>query len=171
VGERPSTICETVRAATVSVPEAKRNGEFADVLLARRTWRSFADGTISVADVATLLWLTCGVQRTAEAVGLGTVNLTTSQSGGARHSLGPYVLAVRVDGLAPGLYLYAPGEHLLERLKSGAGPATIRRYIPGQWWYDTAAALLILTAVFPARSGAISFRAPPSSSRRSPLTA
>jgi SagB-type dehydrogenase family enzyme len=137
------------RARTIALPSAARGGEFTDVLLARRTWRSFADEAIALDDLATLLGLTCGVQRTADAAGLGTVHLTTSPSGGARHPLEAYVLAVRVNDLAPGLYHYASGEHALERVSAGASAAAIRRYIPGQWWYESAAALFILTAVFP----------------------
>ncbi len=137
------------RARTVPLPPAARTGEFADVLLARRTWRSFSPAAVSLADISTLLNLTCGVQKTAEAVGLGPVYLTTSPSGGARHPLEAYLLAVNVDGLAPGLYHYASGAHLLERISSRATRATVRRFIPGQWWYEPAAALLILTAVFP----------------------
>lgn len=136
-------------AATVALPPERRTGEFADVLLSRRTWRSFSNESISLDEVATLLGLTCRVQRTAQAVGLGPGNLATSPSSGARHPIEAYLLAVRVDGLSPGLYHYATGEHLLERIKRGASRATIRRYIPGQWWYDDAAALLILSAVFP----------------------
>jgi SagB-type dehydrogenase family enzyme len=149
VGGSPDRFKRYARATTLSLPEPRRDGQFAEVLLARRTWRRFGAGPISLGDVATMLWLTCGVQRTAEAVGLGSVSLTTSPSGGARHPLEAYLLAARVDDLAPGLYHYAPGDHLLERLKTGASAATIRRYIPGQWWYERAAALLILTAVFP----------------------
>lgn len=137
------------KSRTVSLPAAKRDGDFPGVLLARRTWRSFADDALSLNDLSTMLALTCGVQRTAEAVGLGTVHLTTSPSGGARHPLEAYVLALRVDGLAPGLYHYASGAHLLERVKSGATRASVARYIPGQWWYEPAAALFMLTAVFP----------------------
>jgi SagB-type dehydrogenase family enzyme len=137
------------RARTIALPPAAKGGAFTDVLLARRTWRSFSDEAITLDELSTLLGLTCGVQRTAEAVGLGTVHLTTSPSGGARHPLEAYVLAVRVDNLAPGLYHYASGEHVLERVSAGARAAAIRRYIPGQWWYESAAALFMLTAVFP----------------------
>jgi SagB-type dehydrogenase family enzyme len=137
------------RAKTIALPPAARGGEFSDVLHARRTWRSFSDEAVTLEELSTLLGLSCGVQRTADAVGLGTVHLTTSPSGGARHPLEAYVLAVRVKDLAPGLYHYASGAHLLERVSAGASAAAIRRYIPGQWWYERAAALFMLTAVFP----------------------
>ena len=42
----------------------------------------------------------------------------------------------------------AADAHGLELVKKGATAKTIARYIPGQPWYEPAAALLILTAVF-----------------------
>jgi SagB-type dehydrogenase family enzyme len=51
-------------------------------------------------------------------------------------------------GLQPGLYHYVTDAHVLELVKKGAAARTIARYIPDQAWYESAAALLILTAVF-----------------------
>lgn len=136
------------RAATVELPAAAAGGQFHDVLTARRTWRCFADEPVALADLATLLGLTCGVQQVKESVGLGPVHLKTSPSSGARQPLEAYVLALRVDGLAPGLYHYVADAHCLERVKAGAGPRTVAKYLPGQPWYEPAGALLMLTAVF-----------------------
>jgi SagB-type dehydrogenase family enzyme len=144
----PPKIKRYARATLTPLPAARRSGEFADVLLARRSWRQFAGDPISLGDVATLLGLTAGVQRTETALGLGPVHLKTSPSSGARQPLEAYLLAVNVDGLAPGLYHYVPDAHGLELVKKGATAKTIARYIPGQPWYEPAAALLILTAVF-----------------------
>jgi SagB-type dehydrogenase family enzyme len=33
-------------------------------------------------------------------------------------------------------------------IRKGATGRTIQRYVPGQWWYETAAALFLMTAVF-----------------------
>jgi SagB-type dehydrogenase family enzyme len=60
-----------------------------------------------------------------------------------------YVLARRVDGLRPGLYHYASDRHRLELLKAGATARQIPRYLPTQWWFGSAAALMVMTAVFP----------------------
>lgn len=48
---------------------------------------------------------------------------------------------------SPGLYHYVSDEHRLESIKKGASSKTAR-YVPGQWWYDPAAALFLMTAVF-----------------------
>jgi SagB-type dehydrogenase family enzyme len=55
---------------------------------------------------------------------------------------------VAVDGLGPGLYHYRCDDHSLELIKRGASSRTVARYIPGQWWYEKAAALFLMTAVF-----------------------
>jgi SagB-type dehydrogenase family enzyme len=134
--------------AVVNLPSARVDGDFPEVLLRRRTWRSFSSEGISLQDISTLLGLTWGVQRTAESVFLGPVHLKTSPSSGARQPLEAYMLAVRVEGLRPGLYHYAPDRHCLELVKRGGSARTIAKYIPGQWWYDSAAAIFMMTAVF-----------------------
>ena len=146
VSEVPAALKRYSRAPIVDLPHPQR-GSFADVLLERRTWRSFAAEPVSAGEIGTLLGLAFGVQR-IEQSSLGPVYLKTSPSSGARQPLEAYLLAVNVDGLLPGLYHYASDRHVLERIKRGASPRTIARYIPGQWWYESAAAVFILTAVF-----------------------
>lgn len=135
-------------SASVSLPPPRTGGPFAEVLLDRRTWRSFGSSAVSLNDVSTLLNLTWGVQRTVDVGGSGPVYLKTSPSSGARQPLEAYMLARTVDGLRPGLYHYCPREHSLEMVRKGATSKTIERYIPGQWWYDSAAAVFLMTAVF-----------------------
>ena len=136
------------RAAITPLPSPARGGEFRDVLLDRRTWRKFSDEPVHLSDIATLLQLTSGVQRVEKAVGLGSVHLKTSPSAGARQPLETYLLAVTVEGLAPGLYHYQPDTHALEAIRKGATAKTIARYVPDQPWYAPASALVMLTAVF-----------------------
>ena len=145
----PSKIKVYPGAQTFELPAPRSRGEFARVLLERRTWRSFADGPVSLGEVSTLLNLTWGVQRVTESPGLGEIHLKTSPSSGARQPLEAYVLAIAVNGLPAGLYHYRGDSHSLERIREGADRALIGRYIPGQWWYDAAAALFMMTAVFP----------------------
>jgi SagB-type dehydrogenase family enzyme len=145
---KPTPVKRYPRARVTSLPDPRRGGEFTDVLLARRTWRKFSAESVGLAEFGTLLQLTSGVQRTEQAIGLGTVHLKTSPSSGARQPLETYVLAVHVDGLAPGLYHYVPDVHALELIRKGATPNTIARYIPDQPWYTPASALVMFTAVF-----------------------
>ena len=73
----------------------------------------------------------------------------TSPSSGSCHPIEAYVLALRVRGLARGLYHYAPATGTLHLVRRGATPDQIDAYIPGQWWFRDTAALVFMTAVLP----------------------
>jgi SagB-type dehydrogenase family enzyme len=135
-------------APRIELPRAATDGEFPQVLLARRTWRQFARQPADLKSLATILGLTFGVQRWAELPRIGKVALKTSPSGGARHPIECYVLALRIKGLGRGLYHYRPDRHVLEQLTSGATPHQVSRYLPGQGWYGDASGLVLMTAVF-----------------------
>ena len=135
--------------ATVTLPAAKRDGEFPNLLGARRTWREFSLRPVELADLATVLALTWGVQKWGRVPGEGRIALKTSPSGGARHPGEVYVLALRGKGLERGVYHYAADRHRLTRLAGGATRRDVRAYLPGQPWYESAAVLLLMTAVFP----------------------
>ncbi len=130
----------------LSVPEM--NGEFSQVLLARRTWRKFSSDPVELSALSTLLGLTFGVQWWVDVPRLGRMALKTSPSGGARHAIETYVLVRRVTNVQPGLYHYAADKHCLERLRRGASSSQVARYLAGQRWYGSAAALVLMTAVF-----------------------
>jgi SagB-type dehydrogenase family enzyme len=144
----PDPIKRYPDAPSVALPPAAKSGEFADVLLGRRTWRTFGRAPIALADLATMLDLTAGVQRWVTAAGEGRVAFKTSPSGGARHAIELYVLARNVRGLARGFYHYAPDTHRLERVAEGATPAQIERYLPTQDWYRGAGAVVFFAPVF-----------------------
>jgi SagB-type dehydrogenase family enzyme len=59
------------------------------------------------------------------------------------------VLATRVRHLPPGLYHYTSETHQLELLRDGASARQIVRYLPTQNYFGKAAALMLMTAVFP----------------------
>ena len=108
-------------AAQVSLPPAT-TGEFADVLLARRTWRRFSrTKDVTVQELATLLALSVGVQQWVDAKPR-RLPLKTSPSGGARHPIECYVLVRKVPGLRAGLYHYDAARHQLERLRGRRQP-------------------------------------------------
>jgi SagB-type dehydrogenase family enzyme len=144
----PPAVKRLSRRPRVALPPARTEGALPEVLLARRTWRRFSPRGLPVQDLATLLDLTFGVQEWMNAGVQGRAPLKTSPSGGARHPIEAYVLALRVDGLARGLYHYASDRHALTRLRARATPQQLVSYLPTQWWYGEAAALVLMTAVF-----------------------
>jgi SagB-type dehydrogenase family enzyme len=132
----------------IHLPLAKIDTEFPRTLLGRRTWRRFSRRPSSLEALGTALGLTFRVQRWVDLKGIGRVGLKTSPSGGSRHPIECYVLALRIKGLKRGLYHYRADTHELERLSSSATPRHVAKYLPGQSWYGAASALVLLTAVF-----------------------
>lgn len=143
----PSPLKRLKSARRVSLETPDASGELATTLLSRRTWRRFGSDPVSRSQLATLLGLTWGVQRWARTDGQGTVALKTAPSGGARHNLEAYVLARHVTGVPPGLYHYDPNGHMLQCMRSGI-PAAVSSYVPNQTWYDHAACVVFMSAVF-----------------------
>jgi len=56
---------------------------------------------------------------------------------------------VKVGGLPRGLYHYAADNHRLELLSRNATSRDLMAFLGNQWWYRPAAALMLMTAVFP----------------------
>lgn len=136
------------RAASVILPRPDVSGPLPHVLLERRTWRTFSRRPIAVEAVGTLLGLTFGVQTWKDIRGIGRLALKTSPSGGSRHPIEAYVLALRVDGLRRGLYHYDAAAHRLEHLRPHTSARELVGLLNGQSWFGGAALGLIMTAVF-----------------------
>jgi SagB-type dehydrogenase family enzyme len=144
----PRAVKVYVDADRVALPAAETRGAFPDVLRARRTWRRFSSAPVDLSALSTLLHLSAGVQEWVMARGEGRVALKTSPSGGARHPIEVYVAARNVAALPAGLYHYAAGDHALERLPRPGRLPRFDTFLPTQWWYREAAALVFFTAVF-----------------------
>jgi SagB-type dehydrogenase family enzyme len=115
----------------------------------RRTWRQFRAVPLSQDHLATLLGLTWGVQQWIHVKGFNRMALKTSPSGGARHSIEAYAYVRRVSGVPRGWYHYDPDRHALHAIASGRRrQRRISAYLPTQTWYDHAAVLIVMTAVF-----------------------
>jgi SagB-type dehydrogenase family enzyme len=124
-----------------------RDGEFARVALARRTWRRFSKTPVTVEELSTVLSLTAGVQKWVR-LGNNEAPLKTSPSGGVCHPIELYVVVRDVRGLGAGLYHYAADRHAIERLGFGTSEKRIRAYLPRSGYFARASAVVLLTAVF-----------------------
>ena len=129
------------------LPSSDLQTEFTRVLGARRTWRQFSRGPVDYGSFGMLLGLTAGVRRWANVRGEGKVALKTSPSGGARHSIELYTLALRVNSLPAGLYDYAADAHALELLNPRVSGRLVDRYLPKQPWYKPSAATFLCRRV------------------------
>lgn len=144
----PSPVKHYARVKRFAMKPPKSEEDFGRLLLTRRTWRQFSREAISYQDLSTLFWLTFRIQAWGEFYGLGKLALKTSPSGGARHPLEAYVVALKVEGLDRGLYHYSADKHELERLRDVPSKQFLRSLTPTQDWCSEAAAMVFLTAVF-----------------------
>jgi SagB-type dehydrogenase family enzyme len=143
----PPPIKRYRRVRCYELARVRVRSEFPRVLLNRRTWRQFSKAAIPLHALGWLLGLTGGVHHWASLGDHGDVPLKTSPSGGARHPIELYVCARRVEGLPAGLYHYDGGCHRLNLLASHRRRVRVQRYLPTQFWYEGAAALVFFTAV------------------------
>jgi SagB-type dehydrogenase family enzyme len=143
----PPPPTKTVAGRRTPLPVALSLGELSDTLTRRRTWRNFSHRPVGLVSLSTLLRLTWGVQRWGTVRGQGRVVLKTSPSGGARHPIEAYVLAVNVAGLPRGAYHYDAATHELVDLRRRVTPQRVQRFLANQDYYRGSAAVVVMTAV------------------------
>ncbi len=124
-----------------------------DEMLARRvTCRNFdRDSLLDAERFARMLERVCAAQATVAVTEDTVVMKKHSPSGGGLHPTEAYVIAQRVEGIAPGLYHYHPIDHALEpieliareRLRALAG-----QWIAGQQYFADAHAIVVMTCRF-----------------------
>jgi SagB-type dehydrogenase family enzyme len=125
------------------------DGEFLHALLSRKTHREFSRKPVTLDAISQLLYYSFGVTGYLKAPVYGFLPHTTSPSGGARHPIEPYLIALRVGGLRQGIYHYQTQRHTLELVHSGPMRNRVLQYAEGQKHVANAAAVLVMTAVFP----------------------
>jgi putative peptide maturation dehydrogenase len=136
--------------ATPLPPPLRR--DFDQLLGRRRTCRNFdATATLPLADLSVMLHRVWGATGTRELAPGAVVVKKTSPAGGGLHAVEAYLLACRVDGLAPGLYHYLPLQHALEPMQALApvlAAEHAHRFLAGQHWFQDVPALVVMTARF-----------------------
>lgn len=131
----------------VELPDTTANSPLREVLRERRTWRRFGDSPLRFEEVSSLLLLTWGVQKWVRLPSGYTMPLKTSPSGGARHSLEVYVLALEIEGLETGTYHYCPDTHALGRLECPDVRESVKRFFT-QETFHSVPAIFVMTSVF-----------------------
>ena len=125
------------------------DSEFIRVLIARKTHRRFSKQKLPLETVSQLLYLVWGVTGYRYSPRFGKLFHKTSPSGGARHPGEVYLMALRVKGLRAGLYHYQPATHQLEMINTNTSREKAWLYCARQHFVRNAAALFLMTAVFP----------------------
>jgi hypothetical protein len=103
-----AAIAQQAPSRTIKLPEARRQGTMSleAALAARRSTRTLTRDSITLADVAQLLWSAQGVNRPD--------GHRTAPSAGGTYPLELYVVAARVRNLPAGVYHYVPRTHEIE---------------------------------------------------------
>lgn len=148
----PPPAFHTVAGERVELPRAELEGDLFDVLLRRRTTRSFdAERLLPLPELAAVLRYAFGYQGYARLLGEITTLKRTSPSAGGFHPVEAYPLLLGVEGVEPGLYHYDGRGHALERiapLDTSAGRELASRFVCGQTYFADAHALVVLAVRF-----------------------
>jgi SagB-type dehydrogenase family enzyme len=115
----------------VSVEEALRD---------RRSVRNYSSDSLTLADIAQLLWSAQGVSDARDR--------RTAPSAGALYPLELYLVAGNVEALPAGVYQYRPARHTLSRVAVGDKRGGLARAALRQTCVRDAPAVIIMTAVY-----------------------
>lgn len=124
------------------------SANYGEVLLSRRTHRTFMNESVDERILSTLLFYTFAPMLFCDANVFGTLQMKTSPSGGARHELECYVAVFSVDGVDPGLYHYNSESHALELLSPEFDRSMMNEICYGMSMPSESAFVCVLTAVF-----------------------
>jgi SagB-type dehydrogenase family enzyme len=125
----------------------QRTGEFWEVLLRRRTCRSFTGESISREEFADILAWTWGQTQAFSFPTTGDFVVKTSPSGGARHPMETYPVVLAVQGVEPGIYHYSVRQNSLIPLRIGKFADLVVELCSNHRWVREAAAVFFMTAV------------------------
>jgi SagB-type dehydrogenase family enzyme len=132
-------------ARTVILPRTwpKDGDSLLDILQQRRSKRKFPTGSLSLTDLACLLWAMQGI--TAQA---GNFFFRTSPSAGALYPIETYVVADKVEGVERGIYHFNVLDFLLEEIRTDISGHEVAKAALDQGFIAKGAATFIWSAVF-----------------------
>ena len=129
-------------AKLLSLPEPRSRGSLSleEALGRRRSRRAFLELSLTLPEVAQLLWSAQGVTHPE--------GYRTAPSAGATYPLELFLLVDRVYGLAPGVYRYRPEMHALEAWRLGKFLPALYEAALRQEWVVEAAVVFVFAAEF-----------------------
>jgi putative peptide maturation dehydrogenase len=147
----PETLKLRPRESWQALPAPKKTA-FDELLAGRTTCRNFdPEFRLPLNDASAILHRVFGAQAQHELAPGAIALKKNSPSGGGLHPVEAFVLAQRVDGLAPGLYHYHSTAHALEPLRTMSGEeaaALAQQLVAGQTWFANAPLLVLMAARF-----------------------
>ena len=119
----------------------------ADALATLDPARRASARRLDLEGVAALLYLSAGITRKRSFAGGGELLFRAAASTGALYQTEVYVAAGDVDGLAPGLYHFGPGDFALRRLRDGDVRAALAE-AAGDESLARRAAVVVLSGIY-----------------------
>lgn len=135
----------------IELPTAKlgTGASIQELITRRRSRRAFdTNQALTAQTIGNILQLSYGITGVLGESGGVTQYARAVPSAGALYPLELYVMIQRVDGVAPGIYHYRVAHHALEALSIGDQAPLFARTEPDWGMSATAAANLVITAVF-----------------------
>jgi SagB-type dehydrogenase family enzyme len=130
-------------------PAASLEMTVSEAVERRVSRRGFADRAVAAEALAALLHAGYGVTHVLESdTSAPVVPLRSVPSGGALYPLELFVVVVRVDGLAPGLYHFDPSRESLERVRADACADDVTGLSTYPEIVSRCAVLFLIAAVF-----------------------
>lgn len=152
-GTQPPPFKDYPNAEKIALPKVSRRdaegrsierpGSLEEAIARRRSVRDYADGALSLEELARLLYYSSGINDTRWGIGL-----RAAPSAGAQYPIETYAVVQAVVALPQGIYHYNVRDHLLERVRSGDFRQAIMDYGLAQEFLGKANVVLALTAIF-----------------------
>jgi SagB-type dehydrogenase family enzyme len=118
------------------------NKTLRETLQHRRSYRRYGEKTLSMQDLAMLLWSTQGISGRA-----GNFFFRTAPSAGALYPVETYLSVQKIESLSPGLYHFQPAEFSLEKIRDGFAGKEVAEAALGQNFMRGAGVVFIWSAI------------------------
>src|SRR5262249_17924524 len=149
--QRPPSFKDYSVQPFYSLPSPEPEGryhKFLEVILNRRTCRSFSHDPLSVMQLSALLYFTWGCTGVwLKRLGEEALLMKTSPSGGSTHSVEVYPILLNVSGLPSGIYHYSVRNHGLETLLREDPSEWLGKGCGDQEWVNGCGAAFVITAL------------------------
>lgn len=151
-GQPPAAFPAKRDGRAVPLPRRSREGSLYEILMNRRTTRSFdEDVPMTLEQLDTVLLYVFGCHGHAVRFGDVVCIKRTSPSGGSLHPTQAYLIVTNVAGLSCGIYQYCSEDHslvLISELDAPEARNTASSFATGQYYFGAAHVSFVLTARF-----------------------
>ena len=131
-----------VEGELIRLPEPRKRSSFSieEAIERRRSCRSYTDDPVLLNEISQLCWAAQGITEVK-------FGFRAAPSAGALYPLEIFLVVGNSD-LAAGVYQYACGEHVLERVKEGDYRKRLCEASLGQEWVEKGALDFVITAIY-----------------------